>query len=42
MFIAVFCVCGPKYTAQFKEKTAEEVLLPGKKSAEIREMSLVI
>ena len=30
------------FTAQFKEKTAEEVPLPGKKSAEIREMLLVI
>ena len=30
------------FTAQFKEKTAEEVALPGKKSAEIKEMLLVI
>ena len=30
------------FTAQFKEKTAEEVPFPGKKSAEIREMLLVI
>ena len=30
------------FTAQFKEKTAEEVPLPGKKSAEIKEMLLVI
>jgi len=29
-------------TSQFKEKTAEEVPLPGKKSAEIKEMLLVI
>ena len=30
------------FTSQFKEKTAEEVPLPGKKSAEIKEMLLVI
>ena len=30
------------FTAQFKEKTAEEVPLPGKKSAQIKEMLLVI
>lgn len=30
------------FTAQFKEKTAEEVALPRKKSAEIKEMLLVI
>ena len=30
------------FTSQFKEKTAEEILLPGKKSAEIKEMLLVI
>ena len=30
------------FTAPFKEKTAEEVPLPGKKSAEIKEMLLVI
>ena len=30
------------FTSQFKEKTAEEVPLPGKKSVEIKEMLLVI
>ena len=30
------------FTSQFKEKTAEEISLPGKKSAEIKEMLLVI
>ena len=30
------------FTSQFKEKTAEEIPLPGKKSAEIKEMLLVI
>ena len=30
------------FTSQFREKTAEEVPLPGKKSAEIKEMLLVI
>ena len=30
------------FTSQFKEKTAKEVSLPGKKSAEIKEMLLVI
>ena len=30
------------FTSQFKEKTAKEIPLPGKKSAEIREMLLVI
>jgi len=31
-----------RYDAQFKEKTAKEVPLPGKKSSEIKEMLLVI
>ena len=35
-------VFSTMFTAQFKEKTAEEVPLPGKKSAEIKEMLLVI
>ena len=35
-------VFSKMFTAQFKEKTAEEVPLPGKKSVEIREMLLVI
>ena len=35
-------VFSSMFTAQFKEKTAEEVPLPGKKSAEIKEMLLVI
>ena len=30
------------FTSQFKEKTAKEIPLPGKKSAEIKEMLLVI
>ena len=47
MFIAVFWECGPKYSLRcllhkFKEKTAEEVPLTGKKSVEIKEMLLVI
>ena len=35
-------VFSTMFTAQFKEKTAEEVPLPGKKSAEIKEMLPVI
>ena len=35
-------VFSTMFTSQFKEKTAEEVPLPGKKSAEIKEMLLVI
>ena len=35
-------VFSTMFTAQFKEKTAEEVPLPGKKSAEIKEMLLLI
>ena len=35
-------VFATMFTAQFKEKTAEEVPLPGKKSAQIKEMLLVI
>jgi len=33
---------SPVFTAQFKEKTAEEIPLPGKKASEIKEMLLVI
>ena len=35
-------VFATMFSAQFKEKTAEEVPLPGKKSAQIKEMLLVI
>ena len=35
-------VFSTMFTSQFKEKTAEEVPLPGKKSDEIKEMLLVI
>ena len=35
-------VFSTMFTSQFKEKTAEEVPLPGKKSVEIKEMLLVI
>ena len=35
-------VFSTMFTSQFKEKTAEEVPLPGEKSAEIKEMLLVI
>ena len=35
-------VFATMFTAQFKEKTAKEVPLPGKKSSEIKEMLLVI
>ena len=35
-------VFSTMFISQFKEKTAEEVPLPGKKSAEIKEMLLVI
>ena len=35
-------VFSTMFTAQFKEKTAEEVPLPGKKASEIKEMLLVI
>ena len=35
-------VFSKMFTAQFKEKTAEEVPLPGKKASEIKEMLLVI
>ena len=35
-------VFSTMFTSQFKEKTAEEVPLPGKKSAEIKEKLLVI
>ena len=35
-------VFATMFTAQFKEKTAKEVRLPGKKSSEIKEMLLVI
>ena len=35
-------VFSTMFTSQFKEKTAAEVPLPGKKSAEIKEMLLVI
>ncbi|XP_073230828.1 BTB and MATH domain-containing protein 36-like [Porites lutea] len=39
------CILGmwsEVFTSQFKEKTAEEIPLPGKKSAEIKEILLVI
>ena len=35
-------VFSTMFTAQFKEKTAEEIPLPGKKATEIKEMLLVI
>ena len=35
-------VFATMFTTQFKEKTAEEVPLPGKKSSEMKEMLLVI
>ena len=39
-------MCSPvfsrMFSAEFKEKDADEILLPGKKAAEIREMLLVI